>query len=72
MSAQAINTLRDSFRELVQFIGGGCIYAPGEVARVSGEKFVWLWLEQECWRMLHLHTQAIVLEVGELKRSNKK
>lgn len=49
MSAWGINTLRNSFRELAQFIGGGCVYAPGEVARVCGEKFVWLPQEEKCW-----------------------
>lgn len=37
MSAQATNTPKNSFRELVQFSGMGDIYAPGEVARVSGQ-----------------------------------
>ena len=39
-----IYTHRDSFRELVQFNGGGVgIYAPGEVTRISRARLVWVW-----------------------------
>lgn len=43
MSAQAMNTPENSFRELVHLLGAGegGIYAPDKVARVSGPRYVW-------------------------------
>lgn len=41
--SQAVNTHRNSPRELVHLLGGkeGSIYAPGGVYRVPGAKFGW-------------------------------
>ena len=43
MNAQAINTPGNSFRVFVCLLGvERSVYALGEVARVSGTRFVWL------------------------------
>lgn len=48
---------------MVPFIG--VIYALGEVAKVSVGKVcvaVYYWIGPEDWKILHLHTQGLLLE----------